>query len=1068
MVWDMNYFLQRVGLWQHHNRQAVQEAKLNGAAFDPKTSFMCAIDSKLQQIPDNKLQLDIDYWRRLPYGKTHHQPLISMTMQQDGGKVEPQEIWVQSTCVFDASRGDNLHDADTRKKVNRVLEAIGRLNNHLRETASAKEALKILSDCHLDQVIGEDLALRGLTKDGQFQSSVTPYFANQTQLQTQRIILPRTSDDVLDAILGLRHNTLDLNHQHIGSRSLYATDPQSGVTYESRIDISDVDDSKRITLHAEAMDVLGDASANLPRFLDISLTRQDGDWQLASCSFMGQAVVDNATQVKLLGLLQKANQDFAAGRYPRFMDSLAELDLLHLIHPFATPPKLNEGGEMLYMSLHGSGHEKVIEHYGDQIGIAALFMHRGLRDDDTVSQCAVAVDIPFASGNTNSNYDGAIPDYVPYLQHINAIVITHDHFDHIAGAPYLAAKGLLKGKTIHCTPEVKYFLKRSMDELGVPSTIRPYVLELEGEGKIQIKDTDGNTRFWVQYAANATNHSARCTPYVITGCVNDDHYNGTALVYGDAVSLSDDGIAFIKNAQNRLADEIASTNPTLRKMGLTLALNDVTAVRNAGHAPLEEDVEANMREVFSWFEDKGALLNPFSTNAAEYRIGLRTAAATGRNVTAVGANAEKRMTILNLFGVDHTANLAAKVLSEDEIPVDVLHDYQLYKNPHLQDEPVDFTRYTHAAETDTKAYMFNRLRDKGEVGFDDNTNGYLMWQAIQMGQEFAVEHATRKSNKARDFRAHPEKMLIFVTGNQGTVQERFSTIQKFANGFSLLDADEEHRPTGYKISAADFFYCNTQPAIPGNDDAQIMLQDELARARNIEMVTASFQGFRLANLQADRQEQILRRLTQLGWEHKIDAENNIHVYGRPIHFHGHGFREDLRQTVRVIPARFHEAHHIPDQDSYFIFRQMLDKDGINHSGQQPNDFQVMRIDAHAEDNTSAFRKVAKLNPSYVLINVIRKYGQFYRGALEMTRATLLRRNGESRADGLCATSANDGAYASVTARRDWETVSAGRFAVNRQAVLGPGMNERNFGTPPQSRPIFSSGKSNTPEPRRAA
>ena len=1063
MSWNKDYLLQRLGLWRHGADAAPGAANISGASFDPKTNFIAAIESTYQdaQAPS----LEINYWRRLPYGKVHHQPLISITTREVDGLVVPDEIWVQSTQIFDASRGDNLSDADTRKKVNRVLEAAGRLNTHLRETSSAKEALQILTDCKLHEVIGEDLALRGLTRAGGFQQTVTPYFSRSSTDMQPAVILTQTNLPMLQTVLGFRLNDIDLDRRHVASRKLYATDPQSGVTYEARLDWKLEGDDARITLHAEAIDGMDETElAKLPQFLDISFTGNGmGEYTLKACNFLGQAVPEPATQVNLLGLMQKANADFAAGRYPRFMDSVAEMDLLHMIHPFAQPPKLSDGGEMLYMSLHGSGHEKVIEHYGDQIGIAALFLHRGLRDDDTVSQSAVAIDIPFASGNVNSNYDGAVPDYMQFLPHISAIFITHDHFDHIAGAPYYAAKGLLKGKHVYCTPEVKYFLKRSMDELGVPSNIRPYMHEIDGEGKVEVKDENGNTRFWVQYATNATNHSARCTPYVVTGCVNDAHYNGSALVYGDAVSLSDEGKTFINNASTTLAEEIGSTNPQLRDMGLTLVLNDVTAVRNEGKAPLEEDVEANIREVFSWFEDKGALLNPFSTNATEYRIGLRVATSAGRNVTAVGANAEKRMTILNLFGVDHRQDLTGYTLPEDMIPADVWEDYVSYKNGFANDETFDLSRYTDAAETDTKAYIYNQMVEFGEVTFENTINGYLMWQAIMQGKEHAVQHATRKSNVARGFRADPDKMMIFVTGNQGTPQERFSTIQKFVSGFSLLDADEDYRPTGYKIAADKFFYCNTQPAIPGNDDMQSKMQDDLLRARNIEAVTASFQGFRLANLAPERQAFVLQRLEKLGWKHQIDAENNIHVYGRPIHFHGHGFRENLMDTVKALPARFHEAHHIPDQDSYQIFRNAMAKHGINHSGLQPNDFQVMRIDAHAENDADAFKKVAKLNPSYVLINVIRKYGQFYRGALELTRATLLRRDGENRADGLAATSTSDGAYANVTARRDWESVSAGKFAVDRRSLLGPGMNDRQFGTHPQSRPIFSAT-----EPRHAA
>src|SRR5690606_22564503 len=103
--------------------------------------------------------------------------------------------------------------------------------------------------------------------------------------------------------------------------------------------------------------------------------------------------------------------------------------------------------------------------FGDQIGIAAVFLHRGTKKDGSVSTAGVAVDFPFASGGVGSGVDGAVPDYLPFWKHIDHFFITHGHFDHDGGLPYYIRKGLMKGKTIHAEEREIYKIQNSLGEI---------------------------------------------------------------------------------------------------------------------------------------------------------------------------------------------------------------------------------------------------------------------------------------------------------------------------------------------------------------------------------------------------------------------------------------------------------------------------------------------------------------------------------------------------------------------------------------------------------------------------
>ncbi|QQG35330.1 MAG: hypothetical protein HYS17_07170 [Micavibrio aeruginosavorus] len=1105
MGWTGSDILRRLGLAGHSGKGSAKEpVVLSGAASDRDSGLIVSLKSSVSfNERGQPADIAVRYWRHLPFGDSKDQNLIRIQMQPVPGKrgeVELSQIWVQAHQVFSRERGDNPDDPDMRKKINRVMEAVNRVNGHLREKGAVEDAARIMADCYLEEVTGEELVIRGLDADkggfgfmlsSRFMKNGVSGYANPTCF---------SHVDVADlkSVLGFRLNTFEASKNFSSSRVVSSTDPQSGVGYEAGVRLKDGAGKVTMEMFLHPEDVPpGVDPKSLPDLLKLEFTRSGTEsFTLTSARFLGQKidVTDTATVLNLIGFAQSANRDFADWKYPQFMDYIYKHNLSDLVTPFSAPPSLEEtGGELLYGSLHGCGFEKKIEQFGDQIGIAGLALSRGTRKDGSISTVGVAIDFPFASGGPDSNFDGAVPDYLQYWQDIKAFLITHDHYDHKGGFAYYAQKGLMKEKTVYATDRVKYFMEKDLDAMQVPRSLRPKIEVVKGTGAIPVCDEGGNTRMWVQYCENAIKHSALCTPYIVTGCYNDDHYKGSVLVYGDSRGLEEKGKAFFAKGTRALPEQAVRHGKTVSAekvdRDIFVAMHDVTAITYDGVSPEPAEVEAVQGVVFDWFKDKGVIQAPISTNNAEYTIALSLAHKTQRNVTSVGGNAEARVASMNLFGVMPDLDLRTvridpleerkKKKKDRIIPQDLLDDYfeyladsELERAAGEDDEAYekrlaalheknisDYVERLRPDERDhesnVRLYIYESLQKYGAVVFENDVNGYLMWRAVMERREKASLRATRTSAMAKGFRADPSALMILVTGTQGNSEEKQSTLQKLINFYSLLDADESVRPTGFKIDLDQYVAVVTQPAIVGNEESQERMIQELVRARNITVVGAYVNGFKIYNPKEYR-EKIISDLTKRGWRYDVDAHGSIRVYDHPIHVHGHGFKRDLVKMARDIPATLHEAHHIPSYDAYDIFRATMAENNLPHSGIRPDDFKFMKIDAAASTRDEQFKCVAQVNPSYILVRRLLKFGQSYGGIVEWMRTTLLRREGGNREDGLAARTTAGGIYSQTMAKQDWELASnPGKRESVRHRKLGPSHMAVSVAARPRSRSMFS-------------
>jgi hypothetical protein len=1127
----------RLGLDSAGNRKAGSGVLLTGAASNPDSGLVAALSSHTRfDVNDNPVDLHIDYLRHLPYGTSQKQSLIRMSFSPTSGAsgmAGLSQIWVQSLCVFDRARGDDPSDPAMQKKINRVMGAVNGLNTLLREQGPVENAAKILlTDMHLEEVTGESIVLRGLDRKGGFETLYLPGLfmkAAGPDSRTDAAKIPPLEFRNIDAndlktLLGFPINTLEPDKNHAGSRQVSATDPDSGVGFLSGVRLKETARKLEMEIYVEPEDVpAGLDPKSIPNLLKFSFSKKGKDaYVLDEAFFLGQKIEPSDTKIILgmIGLAQASNRELAKRKYPAFIDSTAQFDLLDLVNPLSPPPALKDGGEMLHVSLHGSGTEKRIENFGDQIGIAALFLQRGTKEDGSVSTVGVAVDFPFAAGGPDSGYDGAVPDYLPFLKDIKAFFITHDHFDHDGGLSYYVRKGLMRDKTVYAEERVIYMIQQGLQE--IPRRYWPHFEAVRKEGATPILDDEGNTRFWVQHCANATRHSALCTPYIVTGCVNDMHYNGSAMVYGDSRGIVEGKQSFFEEGTRVLPAQAAARGKKItaeklpeytsfglegdKKKTITLALNDTTAVREEGISPGPEQIKSNWDKLFATLKGKGILMAPISTNHMEYSAGIEIAAIgeVPRNITAVGRNAELRLATLNMFGVDPELDLAALRLDPLEesfkgisgkIPQNVLDAYNdfleskkllckklgldssteqewdearriKFENALKREVGGDARLFARDLDLDQKrkfrsthAYMLQSLMEKDAVIFSNDINGFMMWKAIEAGKEWVGKHATRGSQTAREFRRDSGSHLIFTTSTQNNAEERFSTLQKFIDSFSLLDVDEKVRNTGYKIDPKNYAIVIPQSPIPGNDASQRRMIEELVRARDVMVIAAFKDGFTIYNPKEMRAD-ILSALKEDGRKWEVDAGGNIGVYSMPIHLNGHGRRNDVKKIVQAIKAEVHAAHHIPDADAIVHFNDLLDKNGITRAQEKPDDFKVSRIDGHKKTAQGKFKTVAHLNPSYILVRMVRKYGQFFGGFLEWSRMTLLKREGMGRADGLHAGSATDGAYTQKTARIAWDHVSNPHSPERKRRVrkLEPAADSVTPAASPRSRPLFGAYK----------
>ena len=349
------------------------------------------------------------------------------------------------------------------------------------------------------------------------------------------------------------------------------------------------------------------------------------------------------------------------------------------------------------------------------------------------------------------------------------------------------------------------------------------------------------------------------------------------------------------------------------------------------------------------------------------------------------------------------------------------------------------------SEADVDAFMMKSIEKHGCVKFVSKNNiaEYKMYQAIMAGQKYAGLHAGRGSDTAKAFRENPGSLLISCTGATGSIQEDEAQLSRYARGESLLDYDENARPTAYELDSKTVprILWVSQTASMGDNakSTQNQLIKRIVKNRQ-ELVIQSIQDGLIFHNPGQYHEHIMQHLHEQGAYPQYDGvSNEIRVYDVTSHVHGHGFQKDVAHFIQALPAVTHEAIHNPSQRNFMDFRNMVARLGECNLIETPRNFVNNVLSFDEKSGAPKMEQRDQLSIRRWLFTLKRPYRQNYGGILEATLNILGRTDGRRRDDGLDVRTENGGSFKSQTAStstRAFQRSAAGTDARQRKEA-GP-------------------------------
>ncbi|MFM9889358.1 MAG: hypothetical protein ACKVOE_01750 [Rickettsiales bacterium] len=1135
--WPKRAILNAVGL--SHPALANGEGHAVGLAeggVDPRTGGAVAIQTKaVLDKSGGVTHLKTLYWYMNAAGRQQSLELFDIELAQeeitvdkpDGTQtkvpsVVPRAAYVLGNPMYQSGNDGHLlgddDDPDHRDAVmanlSRLMAAVKDVNLEMR-AGKLPNVAKILDKYALKDASGHSLTVTGqsATQDG----LVFDAMPGQEMPRDQTITVPEW---VAGALMGLDANTIDHDNKLQPVTPLHGTHPETGEDYLTLIHATKGRNPSVRSQYSPSWDFETKPASALPGLTDVawkssddaSVVPENRTATLAEMNLCDENFKDDShlRQMRGLGATNRMMHDARFGKYPAAIDHLVEHDLDDLVYTYTPPPPLAQGGRLSMISVGGNNMEPIVDGLGEAIGgNSKVVCHEGLDKNGKLDRVGVIIDLGLHLSPKDEATLSAAPDVVEHLKYCDDILITHRHLDHTDGLFIYIERGLLRGKTVHCTPEVYRSIRDKLSSYpGISERDLPTFAMLNGQGWLHIKDKQGKTRLSVNYARNATPHSARTTPFFVHG-----HYEGkwlgSYLNHGDARfgrHNADDYVGrevdadhldkkfftesnqrFLDEMQrlakkNQLAQEVADRfDPEIAKRGPTYFDMDITSIMKNGWGPTEPEVEDNLCEISDWFKDKGMFLAMISTNDNRYETALRVGTRVHRDVTEFGTNLQKTATTMNVGGVNdlriepeirnnilpyldwyfeyrlrrkiegHKAKLETTTNERTRRTIEnkiERHEARLEFFEKLKDIKSPATRYEKRWEYEqVLKNKFGRKTTLGSLTEDELTLG-----AIRVGRGSKTARRIMSMDDGDGMHGADSRRLVLLTGTQGTNVEVDAALTAMSQGrHPVLNGNADKSHTARPVNPENNFVVISQSAIPGNDKKQAKMCDDLV-AQGYSVVQAIHDGFiiHFAPHDLDRREKIEKRLKSLG-KNCVRSEDGktLVVSGMPIHAGGHGYAKDCEAWVNMVRADMTASQHTSSLEAGERVGEICAAGGHRYMGRIVPNFEKIGIAAGASAAETQITSLGRSMASLIRIQRIIKEGEYHGGYQIATRVRRMDAEGGFVGKGLFATAQKSGMYESALASMDAEYVA--RAHAERKASP-PEPAPENRMAPPGERP----------------
>lgn len=954
MAWDSKALIERTGIGVHSGIRTLDKKMpivLGKVDVDPASRGMVAAFFRAERDDNGDIsQMSLKYWYRRPNGQTRLINLFDVKVNTKDGVSEIEDIFYKSKSLL-----SGLGDKNSVSHREIILNAIQEVNLHLRDGGSPRGLLKILREANIPDVVQEDIKLPGISREGKFFFPVSDSF----NIAARGDFVVPDDQDLQDIIAFGEINTLDPHRRVTRSRALYSTNATTGTTFQSSFDLS----KRKGGIKVEGQitpEIIpeGENARELGDFLLMDWVRrasnddaEHGTLDLSQMVLLNRDLTkDNLdTQIRGLGIYYNIMDMVRQRRFPKVMDFVHLYDYLKHVRIGEILPK---EGRFTLTSYLGNGKGEVVEGFGNDLGACKVLSVEYYNEQEELSEENIVLDAGILLPPKDSEWDGAVPDIIERLGNCKGIFISHRHLDHMAAIVQLARLGLLKDIPIYGSKRALYILRQQMKADISDHKILPELKPLEGEGKIHFD------RISLEYSMDAMEHSTPASAYRVIARKNDKT---------EDLSQEDVYASYLFYGDGRKWKKPEFAQRGMRGFGIdrqdTFVDVDITNAKKPGRAPTEAEATQNRLGLLNMFKDQGVILGMISTNDTKLNTYYELFNHTQRNFTSVGHNIEMTLRSHNIHGVDPEYK---EVWSKDNI------------NRHLQ---AHAREYTEEQTADLHAaYEAETEEDKKDA----------IWEEIQAKTLNPVEYRGRGSIAAHEWLEEPSQMAILATGTQGNDAELYSTIQKFADGVSVLDAD---RHTALKIEQPkQWVAIIDQTSIPGNDASQAKMVQKLITNKKLHAVIVALEdGYKIYGItQGPEQDRILDYMAENNIEAHIADTGEIVATGCPIHVSGHAYQSDIADIVKEVSADISHGTHSNNPANTAAFHlDICRPQRLRHTDAQFSNHEIVQINMGDSPKDVSLKSLGTSHSSIILYKLIRKFGDFFGGTLEAKRVTVL-------------------------------------------------------------------------------